>query len=245
MADVGRRIPRFTAAATKCPGVDPQSDEMDGAMSPRVHRFPAAVEAKLARLREPHVVPLTEFVERLRVAHGGGEAVPWFDPAEAGVRARILLLLEAPGARATGPGGPRPASAGSGIISPDNDDQSAFNMWNLLREAGIERSLDVVTWNVVGWYVGDGTRIRPVCVRDMDEARGSLCELVGLLPKLQVIVLLGRKASVAWRRAGIKSSVPILEAPHPSPLSLNGRPHRRQGILEALLEAKRIADDVQ
>jgi len=188
------------------------------------------------------MVPLTEFVKRLRMVRGGGEAVPWFDPAEAGIDARILLLLEAPGARATGPGGPRPASGGSGLISPDNDDQSAANMWHLLREAGIDRSRDVVTWNVVSWYVGDGTRIRPVIARDMDEARGSLLELMGLLPALAVVVLLGRKASTAWRRAGVEASLPVIEAPHPSPLALNGRPHRRQAILEALLKAKFMAD---
>jgi hypothetical protein len=218
-------------------GQDPAEDP-PGLLGPRSHRESNEVARKLARLREPHVAPLTAFVERLRVERGGGEAVPWFDPAEAGTRARILILLEAPGPRATGPGGPRPASAGSGIISPDNDDQSAANMWHLLREAGIERARDVVTWNVVGWYVGDGTRIRAVTVRDMDEARESLRALIRLLPNLRVVVLLGRKASRAWARAAPASGVEVVEAPHPSPRALNGRPDRRRAIFDALLSAR-------
>lgn len=52
-------------------------------------------------------------------------------------------------------------------------------MGHLLRDAGIDRGRELVTWNVVGWYVGDGSRIREVSVRDMDEARDSLRELVG------------------------------------------------------------------
>src|SRR5690606_27476086 len=172
-----------------------------------------------------------------RLARGGGESVPWFDPAEAGVRARILVLLEAPGARATGPGGPRPASSGSGMISPDNNDQSAANMWQLLHDAGVDRARDVVTWNVVGWYVGDGTRIRPVNTRDLDEARSSLTELLALLPALRAVVLLGRKAARGWKRAFPSAALPAFKAPHPSPLSLNGRPERRLQILNALEQA--------
>ncbi len=77
-------------------------------MPARALRDPEQVRARLGRLREPHVAPLTDFVERLRASRGRGEAVPWFDPADAGVHARVLLLYEAPGARAVGPGSPRP-----------------------------------------------------------------------------------------------------------------------------------------
>lgn len=70
------------------------------------------MQRKLALLREPHVAPLTAFVERMR-AERGQDAVPWFDPTEAGVNARILLLLEAPGARAA-------TKRGSGFVSPVN-----------------------------------------------------------------------------------------------------------------------------
>lgn len=204
--------------------------------APRKHRNPEAVRSKLDRLREPHIRPLTEFVERLREAYGG-DAVPWFDPDEAGTLARILLMLEAPGARATGGEGPRPKAKGSGFVSPDNNDQTAANMWSLLREAGVERRREVVTWNIVPWYVGDGTRI--VATPDLDEARPALQNLLALLPHVRVVVLLGRKAAKGWRRIG--SDLSALEAPHPSPLVLNPRPEAREDIRATLVEARRIA----
>ena len=79
----------------------------------------------VGRLREPHVTALTDFVERLRAGCWGGEAVPWFDPADAGVHAPVLLLYEDPGARAVGPDSPRPHAGGSGLITAENDDATA------------------------------------------------------------------------------------------------------------------------
>lgn len=112
-------------------------------------------------------MPLTDFVERLRTSKPES-AVPYFDPTEAGVEALILLLLEAPGRRSA-------LEAGSGFVS--SDDQTAQNMWHLLRDAGIDRARDVVTWNVVPWYIGDGTKIRrldpPTSMRYVRRRRDS------------------------------------------------------------------------
>ncbi len=196
------------------------------------------MERKLALLDEPHIAPLTQFVRRLRSQRGGGESVPWFDPDEGGVGARILLLLEAPGPRATGPGGPRPAAEGSGFISCDNNDQTAANLWALLDQAGVDRR-EIVTWNIVPWYVGDGTAIRPVSVADLEEARPALRELLSLLPEVRVVVLLGRKAAAGWQRAG--TDLPTIEAPHPSPQAVNPRPAAWAEIRSALIEARRRA----
>jgi len=66
---------------------------------------------RLDGLEDPHIAPLTEYVRRLRKQRGGGESVPWIDPDDGGVHARVLLLLEAPGARAMG-AGTRPQSRG-------------------------------------------------------------------------------------------------------------------------------------
>ncbi len=102
-------------------------------------------------IEEPHVKPLTDFVRELREARGGG-SVPFFDPTEAGIEARILMLFENPGRKAD-------AAQGSGFISPDNNDQTANNMWHFLRDAGIRRRTDVVAWNIVPWYLGDDRMI--------------------------------------------------------------------------------------
>jgi uracil-DNA glycosylase len=147
--------------------------------APRTNRDPKEIERKIALLHEPHAAPLTEFVERLRESRPDA-AVPYFDPTEAGVEARILLLLEAPGPRAA-------LDKGSGFVSPDNNDQSAQNIWTLLGEAGVDRGTEVVTWNVVPWYIGDGTRIRAVRSSDLDHAGDATMELLSLLPDVRAL----------------------------------------------------------
>jgi hypothetical protein len=198
---------------------------------PRSNRDPAELERKLALLHEPHMAPLTAFVERLRVSRPKA-SIPYFDPTEAGVHARVLCLFEAPGPKATPP-------AGSGFISADNDDQTAQNMWQFLQEAGIDRAAEYLAWNVVPWYVGDGTRIRAVRGTDLAEAKQATEELLTLLPRLQVAVLFGKAAARAWGQIG--APLDVIEAPHPSPRNVNSRPWVREEILAALAKAKRRA----
>lgn len=185
----------------------------------------------MSLLSLPHVAPLTGFVERLRALHPDA-AVPYFDPTEAGTGATILGLFEAPGPKAAPP-------AGSGFVSADNNDQTAQNVWMLLRDAGIDRRSEYVAWNVVPWYVGDGGRIRPVRGSDLSEAQQATEDLLALLPNLRVAVLFGKAAARAWKR--IEPGVEAIEAPHPSPLNVNTRPEVRTEIRRALVEAKRRA----
>lgn len=204
---------------------------MDGSPrtdAPRSNRDPREIERKQALLHAPHVAPLTEHVERLRALHPGA-AVPDFDPTEAGTEATILGLFEAPGRKAAPP-------AGSGFVSADNNDQTAQNVWMLLRDAQIDRRADYAAWNVVPWYVGDGTRIRSVRASDLAEAQEATEDLLDLLPNLRVVVLFGKAATRAWKRIG--SPLGCIEAPHPSPLNVNTRPEVRSEIREALIEAK-------
>jgi uracil-DNA glycosylase len=201
--------------------------------APRTNRDPTEIARKRGLLNAPHVAPLTAYVTRLR-AQRGTDRVPDFDPTEAGIQASILLLLEAPGRKATVQG------AGSGFVSPDNDDASAENMWRLLREAGIDRRREVVTWNIVPWYLGDGSRIRPADARDLIAARPAVQDLLTLLPALRVVVLIGKPATRGWTRLGL-DELPTIEAPHPSPKNLNTRPGARTALLEALIAARQLA----
>lgn len=184
----------------------------------------------MSLLRLPHVAPLTDFVERLRASHPGA-AVPYFDPTEAGTGGTILGLFEAPGPKAAPP-------AGSGFVSADNNDQTAQNVWKLLREAGVDRRSEYVAWNVVPWYVGDGKRIRAVRAADLAEAQSATEDLLGLLPDVRVAVLFGKAAAQTWERIG---PIEGIEAPHPSPLNVNTRPEARDKIRAALVEARRRA----
>lgn len=204
----------------------------DPTVGPRAHRDEREIERKLALLEAPHIAPLTDFVRRLRAERG--DAVPWFDPTEAGAEARILLLFENPGRRAD-------AAQGSGFISADNDDKSAENMWGFFREAGIDRRRDVIAWNIVPWYLGNERQIGEVRTGDIEEARPALLELLGLLPDLRVVILFGRKAQAGWRRAHPLVDIPVLEAPHPSGRWLNAHPEDRAVIVARLREARRLA----
>jgi uracil-DNA glycosylase len=200
--------------------------------APRTNRDPVELARKRSLLELPHMSPLTTHVARVR-AERGADRVPDFDPTEAGIRAPILLLLEAPGGKATRERG------GSGFISPDNNDGTAENMWWLLREAGIDRGRDVATWNVVPWYIGSDRKIRPAKSADLIEGRPYIEELISLLPKLRVVVLIGQQATLGWSR--LKIDLPTIQAPHPSPQNLNTRPTARADVLDALVEARRVA----
>ena len=121
-------------------------------------------------------------------------------------------------------------------MSPDNNDDTAANMWRLLRDAGVERACNVVTWNVVPWYLGDGKRIRDPNSSDLQESQKPLRDLLGLLRscKLLAVVLLGKKAKEGWSDADVDSGLPVRKAPHPSPQNLNTKPGKREEIRQGL-----------
>jgi hypothetical protein len=215
----------------------------DQPSAPKLFADPAAVRAREARLQEPHIAELTQLVERIRSARGGGNSVPWLDPASGGRHAEVLLLFEAPGARAVGPGDVRPTRPGSGFISPDNNDESAAAVFELEREAGLPRER-VLHWNIVPWYVGDGTKIRAVNTSDRVEAEPWLAELLELLTDLRVVILCGDAAQKGWDEyAGPRPlDLWVVRCPHPSPVNLRTRPDARYEILDAFTEAAWIVD---
>src|SRR5216684_6672012 len=104
---------------------------------PRMNRDSGFLADKLSRVHDEHVRPLNVLVERWRRE---GRDVPWADPDLGGIHSRILFLLESPGPASS-------AAHGSGVISPDNDDQTAARFWRLSQEAGLDRR-SYMTWNV-------------------------------------------------------------------------------------------------
>src|SRR4051812_17821324 len=97
---------------------------------------------RLSRLQQRHVQPLTQLVEEIRRERRCGPVVPYFDPADGGIKAECLYVLEAPGRRALE----------SGFVSRDNPDETAKNFLLLNAGAVISR-LRTVTWNIVPWYI--------------------------------------------------------------------------------------------
>ncbi|MGX1507078.1 UNVERIFIED_CONTAM: hypothetical protein RKD43_005703 [Streptomyces graminofaciens] len=130
---------------------------------------------------------------------------------------------------------------GSGIISVDNNDPTAQNCWLLRREAGLpyEHSLH---WNIVPWYLGTADRIAAAGRTDVQLAAPFLHEVISLLPKLEVVVPMGRSAQAGWAAyvARYAPAVRTLATWHPSPRGLASRPAARPEILRTMREVARL-----
>ncbi|WP_132049372.1 hypothetical protein [Curtobacterium sp. PhB136] len=103
--------------------------------APRGFRDPDLIAYRMAMLAtaERTLPPeaWTRDVEDRRRARKPDIVLPHFDPAEAGVKARALLLLDAPGRKTVLEWG------GSGFISLDNEDPTAKNAWETRNQVGL------------------------------------------------------------------------------------------------------------
>ncbi len=208
----------------------------------RAMRDEAVRVARHGHLHDRHIEPLTQLVGQIRRTRDGS-ATPWFDPKDGGIRARVLLLLEAPGRQAA------PAPSGSGLepsqfVSLDNDDGTAANLHELVSEAGLRRR-DLLIWNIIPWYLGDKThsKVRAARNEDLDEGAVWLNHLLECLSSLRIAVLLGEKSQKGWFRVAgqLEQPLPVLACPHPSPRSLDPHPERRETILRTLQAAAKFA----
>ncbi|WP_194165304.1 uracil-DNA glycosylase [Deinococcus terrestris] len=150
-----------------------------------------------------------------------GQWLPFFDPADGGVGARVLLLLESPG----------PVVSRTRFVSVDNPDGTAENMRCLLHLSGLRRS-DVVLWNAVPWQMSEGGVVTPRPAQ-YAEAAPLTREVLALLPQLQAVVLVGKHAQQAW--LAVQSPLPAFSCPHPSPQNFNSRREEAAKALTALV----------
>ncbi|MFT2720107.1 uracil-DNA glycosylase [Deinococcus sp. A31D244] len=190
-------------------------------MNPRTLGGEEARDARHQQAYEPHVAPLNMWAQSLRTEV---REVPLFDPADSGIHARALLLLESPG----------PAVSRSGFISMDNPDGTAENMLRLIEESHLDRH-DLILWNVVPWQMSRKGVVTPKPTHHA-QARPTTRHLLTLLPDLQAVMLVGRHAQRAWTEIG--SDLKRFEMPHPSPQNFNTRPEARQVALQALISLR-------
>lgn len=207
----------------------------DTTVGPRMHRNPDFLAEKRLLLHSTHVAPVQALVRRIRAARGTDD-VPFVDPVSGGVRARVLFVLESPAGA---------AALGSGMLSPDNDDETAANMWRLYRQAGLSRAAGL-HWNAVPWYVGTGRKNVGVRTMDIEAGLPWLDELMGQLPDLRLVVTLGKPAEKAYgqyqRRLGARVTEWVAAA-HPSPRVKNGHRQLWPGIEAAFDRAAEVSAD--
>lgn len=175
-----------------------------------------------------HLAPL----ERWRAATTTQERpLPRFDPADGGVGARLLLLLETPG----------PGASPLRVVSRDNPTGTGRNLTRYLDEAGIARA-DTVIWNAVPWIVhAPGARNRAVRIGEVRDGLAMLPPVLALLPELRVAVLAGRVAALAEPViAAARPELAIVRVPHPSPTIMCTSPAIPARLREGLAEAARL-----
>lgn len=222
------------ASGSDVPPMQARPDRPGMALSsaPRMHGDAAFLAAKRVRVFEPHVAPINHYARELEKGHPAG--VPFVDPDSGGITARVLLVLEAPA---------RAAAHGSGMLSADNDDSTAANVWAAYAATGLERP-DAVHWNAVPWYLGTATKLAPPTEADVIEGRGALHHLTEMLPDLRVVVALGAKArdSIApLRQALERSGIEVLFADHPSQRRYNlTRDAAKASVHASFADAARI-----
>ena len=160
--------------------------------APRRFRDPVLVAARTAMLgTADRTLPLETWARDVEARRRGRNAdivLPHFDPAEAGVEARALVLLEAPGPKTV------PQWGGSGFISVDNNDPTAKNIWTTRNQVGLHDH--VLVWNIVPWVLGRAS-VKPTPT-ELAQGAVEMRGLLKLLPDLRVIVLSGLKAHKGW-----------------------------------------------
>ena len=191
-----------------------------------------------ARLHEPHIAPITAYVESLR---GLDRWLPYVAPLHGGVNARMLTILRDPGKGTL-------AEGGSGMLCVENNDQSAEVQFGLMESAGLTPA-DITPWNAYPWFID-----RAPTDDEILEASPTITGLLELLPDLEIVMLQGGEAQAAWRVALTahpairRRRLITLETYHPSVQALRTpdpleRGRRVQHRLDTWAEAGEILND--
>lgn len=140
---------------------------------------------QLAHRYTGRVAAINRFIDELGAENNAGHP-PYIPPICGGVDALALSISRDPGPRAGG-------IKGSGFLSIENDDPSAERMGQFLREAGIDYG-QVVPWNAYPWYINSDPT-----VEQLSAGVEPLRDLIGLMPRLRVVILHGTAAAKGWK----------------------------------------------
>ena len=151
-------------------------------------RLMANVEYRLGQERNryaPHVSSINALVDDLSTDERGW--MPHVAPAHGGVDASVLSVLRDPGPMTQ-------VGKGSGFLSIENDDPTAEQQCVAFGRVGVHAA-DITPWNAYPWYINQQPN-----AAQLDAGVEPLVRLLGLLPRLKVVLLQGGDARDAWRR---------------------------------------------
>lgn len=145
-----------------------------------------------ARIYDPHVRELNEYVDELR-ARKPGKFVPHISPEFGGSAARLLLLTLSPGEKTR-----LEVAGGSGMLSVENSDPAASRIAEALDHAEIDRA-DCVGWNIYPWYEKGLGELKPQ-IRDpyLYEGVDLLIQVITRLPRLRAVFVFGHVPERGW-----------------------------------------------
>lgn len=175
---------------------------------------------KCNELYSRNIASLTFLVQHY---HEKGVDMPWFDPEDGGVQAKVLILLQSPARSELMPR----------FVSLDNPCPSQQNLHHFLKQAGIRRK-DIILWNTMPWIVRSGQKLSPTR-KNIRRGVGIIKSLMPLLKNLRIVILAGAVALKA--RSFFETEYPhiiLLSMPHPSPLSLCRSPSAAEAIKTTL-----------
>ncbi|WP_146346766.1 uracil-DNA glycosylase family protein [Phaeobacter marinintestinus] len=136
-----------------------------------------------------------------------GEPVPDFDPDGPLETAEYLAVLLRPGPR---------GAAKTNVLSPTkNDDLTARNMRELFAKAGLDEN-KVLFSNICPYADPTGGNAKPTA-NEIRQGTAYLRRLVGLLPNLKGVILMGLEAQKAAKELRRIGDIKIVCTYHPGP----------------------------
>jgi len=172
---------------------------------------PVEQQRRRELLLAPKMISLTRYVGKLRDQVSG--KIPDFDPLDGGAEARVLMLLEKPG----------PQAAASGFVSRNNPDPTAKAIYEFSKAANIPRELSCL-WNTIPAW-NETTTLNAT---ERNKGISYLGGLLGILPSLRAIILIGNNAQLAEKYIqNLKGpSFPIIKSAHPAMRVRNRYPEK-------------------
>ena len=184
---------------------------------------PDIIRQRYELLYLPHIAPLTQWIKNYKAK---GIDMPWIDPADGGVNARILILLQSPARSNLVPR----------FVSQDNPGPSQQNLNSFLKQARIKRE-NIIIWNTIPWLTLHNENVSPT-KENINKGIAIIKTLMPLLKNVSIVILAGAVALQTRKFfAQAYPDVVILSMPHPSPVSLCRSPSVSEKIKNTLHQA--------